>query len=124
MASGTGAVLTPSGSSEDTETYVFGTIEGETFSVSDLSLAAGTYYLQLSDEVLSGSGFGNWVLTTNADNRDSAYQVSGSTINDKTYSMSFQILGSAVSVPGPSSLSVVVAGLVGLGVLRRRRKTV
>jgi len=113
-----------SGSSEDTETYVFGTIEGETFSVSDLSLAAGTYYLQLSDEVLSGSGFGNWVLTTNADNRDSAYQVSGSTINDKTYSMSFQILGSAVSVPGPSSLSVVVAGLVGLGVLRRRRKTV
>ena len=90
----------------------------ETFSISSLPLAAGTYWLQLSNAIESGTRFVFW---------DAAFIPAGNAVNnsagDLATTMTFQILGSdAATTPLPATLPLFATGLGALGLLGWRRK--
>jgi hypothetical protein len=109
-----------------------GNIYLETFSLSNLPLAAGTYWLQLSDFHNSndpdGSGrYGSaaWddAFASIAE-PTTAYNFNSATWGEYS-SQTFQILGSTgaapSAVPEPSSVLLLATMLAGLGVVIRRK---
>jgi hypothetical protein len=87
----------------------------EFFSIPDLPLAAGTYWLQLSDATTTHNGAVGWDQAMNGPTayvNDTGTQVPGEL---------FQISGTAIFTPEPSTFSLFGTGLLGMiGVARRK----
>jgi hypothetical protein len=112
---GVGASLTDtlSGTNGDYNIYE------ATFSTGGIALAAGTYWLELLDESVTGADWqGSWGFSTSALTAES---YSGGDTTD-TAGNSFQVYGDA-DVSEPGSLALFGAGLAGMGFVRRRRRT-
>ncbi len=104
-------------------------LDQESFSLPDLSLAAGTYYLQLQNAVTMDGGPAGW---DDSDGPSDAVQaqpessylsdLNGMNDNFGTNSETFQILGQTENpTPEPSSFLLLASGLAGLaGVLKRK----
>ena len=118
-------------------TFVVGNITfigvDQIFSLPDISLGAGTYWLALGDETYNQTGntYGiYWDMNGGPSNvwQNSLGDQSGSNCFDGAglCSNSFTILGSASSltpVPEPLTLSIFGAGLVAAAAIRRRKKS-
>jgi hypothetical protein len=103
----------------------------ESFSLSGLSLAAGTYYLQLQNAVTSQNQDTYWDVSNGLSdaaingNGYSAFDLNGYGGYSGTNSETFQIMGNAdtSATPEPSSFLLLGSGLAGLaGVIKRRLK--
>jgi hypothetical protein len=81
------------------------------------SLSAGTYWLQLGNEVVSNDGGGYWGVS--AAGTSTAFRVSSSPFQSLTPE-SFQLYGT--TVPEPATFSLLGLGLAGVGFMRRRKK--
>jgi hypothetical protein len=113
-----------------TGTQLYGSedLDQESFSLPGLSLAAGTYYLQLQNAV---TGYGNplyWDASNGssdaaqAGNDSDPYDLNGANSNPGSNSETFQILGSPDSVtPEPSSFLLLGSGLLRLAGLIKRK---
>ena len=127
-----GSTTYGSGTASVTGTYIGTDQKGygldlyqDTFSISGLSLAAGTYYLQLQNAVTAKGYYAYWVdsnglsdaVQTKTGNLSGYNSVAG------THSETFQITGNAdtSATPEPSSFLLLGSGLAGLaGVIKRR----
>jgi hypothetical protein len=117
LASGTGAAVSGSYYSSVSGIY---DVDEESFSTPDLSLAAGTYWLELQNAVTSGSSFPYWDVSGGP---SQAWQViDGSYLGGGTMpSETFQILGTTAATPEPSSFLLLASGMVGLAEMVRRK---
>jgi hypothetical protein len=98
------------------------------FSLSDLSLTAGTYYLQLQNAVTVDGQTAYWDTSNGlsdafgAGGGDPPSDLNGVAGSNGTNSETFQILGESEStVPEPSSLLLLGSGLLGLAGLVKRK---
>jgi len=104
------------------------TVVDQSFSLPDLSLGAGTYWLELYDDVTSDGFPSGWDMNGGSSLVwESFYgDVSGANCTaalgnaSGSCSNSFAILGSPIRVPEPISLTLFGAGLLGLGFISRR----
>jgi hypothetical protein len=128
-----GGTTEGSGTATVTGTYM-GPLPGDmgydiyknSFAIPDLSLTAGTYYLQLQNGVTAfGMGVG-WDAGNGPS--DAVMQWSGSTTDLKDYegnagsnSETFQILGDPTVVSEPSNFLLLGTGLAGLAGLIKRK---
>jgi hypothetical protein len=97
-------------------------LNSSVFSIPDLSLAAGTYYLQFGNG-LDTTGFGvYWDVSSGP---SSAYgQVDGSAVPlDSGGSETFALYDSTSATPEPSSFLLLGSGLAGLATLIKRKVT-
>jgi hypothetical protein len=119
-----------SGTAATTDTLVthdlnFYTIDSDSFFIPNVSLGAGTYYLTLQNTTTSdGTGVAYWDIN----NGPSAAYANGSTSLVgyagiyTTWSESFDIQGATSGVtPEPGYLALLIAGIVGIIWLKRRR---
>ncbi|HEX4709645.1 MAG TPA: PEPxxWA-CTERM sorting domain-containing protein [Phenylobacterium sp.] len=98
-------------------------INFDQFSIPDLSLAAGAYWLQLSNAMGNGSTMIGWDSTVNS---SSLFINNGGAQFPNT----FQILGAdpdrgvppAGGVPEPASWALLIAGFAGVGAALRRSR--
>jgi hypothetical protein len=87
----------------------------DTISLPNVSLASGTWYLQLTNETTTISDTGFWA---ESDGPSLAFQ-SG---NGQIPSESFQILGTnGVTTPEPGTLVMLGSGILGIGSILRRK---
>jgi hypothetical protein len=125
-----------SGTASVTDTYTgtqafdYYDLDQESFSLPGLSLAAGTYYLQLQNAVTVYGDPVYWDVSNGpsdaaqAGNGYSPYDLNGANGNPGSNSETFQILGSPDSVtPEPSSFLLLGSGLLGLVSLVKRKLT-
>ncbi len=96
----------------------------ESISLSGLSLAAGTYYLQLQNAVTAESNYAFWDASNGPSDAvqsgyGDTYDLNGSGTNSET----FQIIGNsgAAATPEPSSFLLLGSGLAGLAGLVKRK---
>ncbi len=120
-----------------TSSPAFGDIYDESFSLPDITLGAGTYWLELQDEVVSNDGAGAWDMNggpsdvwdsdfgdVSGPNCTAAGVTLGTTLAPGTCSNSFEIFGSpSTTVSEPDSLVLFAMTLLGLGVARVRRRS-
>jgi hypothetical protein len=110
-------------------------IYSENFILPNVSLASGTYYLVLQNARTSEgptySVGADWDINNGP---STAYTNWGGNMNDNLFvydpttdvegtgSNSFQILGTTSPTPEPGTLTLLGSGLIGLGMLRKRRQ--
>jgi hypothetical protein len=100
------------------------TITETSFSLPDVSLAAGDYWLQLgagngSSETAWGTAIGGSSTSEQQSVSNGTPQSPGSILSE-----SFSITGSATDVPEPASIAVFATGLFGAALVRHRRRHV
>jgi hypothetical protein len=101
-------------------------VQADLISGLSVSLAPGTYYLNLQNAVAGGQGSVLWDMSNGPSSAyynaiASPYTVVNY-LSTGTNSETFQILGSSSSVPEPASMVLIGSGLAGLYLVRRRRK--
>lgn len=109
-------------------------VDLSSFSTGSLALAAGTYWLQLSDASTSNPHW-DWVNWAESDGPSLAWETGNYYNNGGTYQLcsacvmgggseSFQINGYSSLVPEPGSLALTGSGVLLAGLLRRRLRPV
>jgi len=119
IASGTGAAVSDVYSNS---VYGYYSVDTDSFSVPSLSLAAGTYWLDLQNAVTADSGVAYWDWSGGSS--QVAFSESGNFEGYIPNSNTFDITGSSGAptvTPEPSSFLLLGSGLVGLaGMLKRK----
>jgi hypothetical protein len=97
----------------------------QSFSLPNLELGAGTYWLELQNEVTSSGRVGFWDMSGGPSQiwQNSSGDQSGSACVDGPgeCSDSFTILGETTTVPEPNSAFLLIGGLLFVGIMGRRR---
>jgi hypothetical protein len=89
-------------------------IDYELFSIPDLGLGAGTYWLQLQNASAPSGNYFYW-------DQNSGPSQAKSSAAGYIPSETFQILGDADTVPEPSTFGLLGTGVLGMAALLRRR---
>jgi hypothetical protein len=88
----------------------------------NLTLTAGTtYWLGISDTVASGTDWG-WDTTATLGDGHYASFTGAAPWSHNPADLAFNLVSPAVGVPEPLTLSLLGAGLAGLGMIRRRKR--
>ena len=90
-------------------------VDLESFVLGNLSLAAGTYYLELQNGTVNNKDLLYW---DENDGKSLAFENLVGPIDSE----SFDIFGTATKVPEPASLAALAVGLCMVGYARRRRE--
>lgn len=127
---GTGGAVLASGTAALSDTLLFTNawsynIFSDSFSLPNLTLAAGTYWLELNNAVVTNGDGGYWDM--NGGPSQAWESQAGNVTPCASYyypsgwcSGTFDIQGRAV--PEPASLALIGSGVLASGLLRRRRK--
>lgn len=92
-------------------------VVGQTFSLPGISLDAGTYWLELQNEIVTNGDMGGW-------DENGGSSQAWSSLLGTVPSESFTIVGTSAATPEPGSLALLGSGLAFVAAdIRRRRRS-